>query len=160
MRLIGLAVVLAYDAAGRRTRKTIYGLTTDFVHDGLNPVTESSAGGTGFLLTGLGVDDFMMRIGPVSTSMFLTDALGSLVATTDAAGGLQSEVTYEPFGNTEMSAPPQRIGSRAASMMNRCTSTTTGRATTTRTSSGLSARIRSASAAVMRISMHTFETIR
>ena len=37
--------------------------------------------------------------------MFLTDALGSLVATTDAAGGVQSELTYEPFGNTEMSAP-------------------------------------------------------
>ena len=37
--------------------------------------------------------------------MLLTDALGSLVATTDAAGGVQSELTYEPFGNTEMSAP-------------------------------------------------------
>jgi RHS repeat-associated protein len=68
-------------------------------------VTESTPGDTGFLLTGLGVDDFLMRIGPGSTSMFLTDALGSLVATTDAAGGVQSEVTYEPFGTTEMSAP-------------------------------------------------------
>ncbi len=28
--------------------------------------------------------------------MFLTDALGPLVATTDAVGGVQSEVTYEP----------------------------------------------------------------
>jgi RHS repeat-associated protein len=27
------------------------------------------------------------------------------VATTDAAGGVQSELTYEPFGNTEISAP-------------------------------------------------------
>ena len=33
------------------TRKTITGATTDFVHDGINPVTESSPGGTGFLLT-------------------------------------------------------------------------------------------------------------
>jgi len=47
----------------------------------------------------------MLRIGPVSTSMFLTDALGSLVATTDSAGGVQSEVTYEPFGGTELSSP-------------------------------------------------------
>ena len=39
------------------------------------------------------------------TSMFLTDARGSLVATTDSAGGVQSELTYEPFGNTEMSSP-------------------------------------------------------
>jgi len=37
--------------------------------------------------------------------MFLTDALGSLVAATDAAGGVQSEVTYEPFGATEISSP-------------------------------------------------------
>jgi RHS repeat-associated protein len=27
------------------------------------------------------------------------------VATTDAGGGVQSEVTYEPFGNTELSSP-------------------------------------------------------
>jgi RHS repeat-associated protein len=93
-----------YDATGRRTRKTINGVATDFVHDGINPVTESSASGTGLLLTSLGIDDFLMRIGP-ATSMFLTDALGSLVATTDAAGGVQSELTYEPFGNTEMSSP-------------------------------------------------------
>ena len=37
--------------------------------------------------------------------MFLTDALGSLMATTDSAGGVQSEVTYEPFGATELSSP-------------------------------------------------------
>src|SRR5439155_1327795 len=103
-----------YDATGRRARKTINGVTTDFVHDGINPVTESSPSGTGLLVTALGVDDFLMRIGPGSTSMFLTDALGSLVATTDAAGGVQSEVTYEPFGNTEMSssAPAYRFTGR------------------------------------------------
>jgi len=94
-----------YDGTGRRTRKTINGVTTDFVHDGINPVTESSASGTRLLVTGPGVEVFLMRIGPGSTAMFLTDALGSLVATTDAAGGVQSEVTYEPFGNTEMSSP-------------------------------------------------------
>src|SRR6266850_4501713 len=108
-RLTGItgpvSATFQYDTTGRRTRKTINGLMTDFVHDGINPVTESGPSGTGFLLTGLGVDDFLLRLGPASTSMFLTDALGSLVATTDAAGGVQSEVTYEPFGNTEISAP-------------------------------------------------------
>ena len=99
-----VAATFQYDASGRRTRKTINGVTTDFVHDGINPVTESNASGMGFLLAGLGVDDFLLRVGPGSTSMFLSDALGSLVATTDAAGGVQSELTYEPFGNTEMSA--------------------------------------------------------
>jgi RHS repeat-associated protein len=94
-----------YDATSRRTRKTINGVTTDFVHDGINPVTESGPSGTGLLLTGLGVDDFLLRIGPGSTATFLSDALGSLVATTDAAGSVQSEVTYEPFGATEISSP-------------------------------------------------------
>jgi len=44
-------------------------LTTDFLHDAITSVTESSPGGTGFLLTDLRVDDFMLRIGPVSTSI-------------------------------------------------------------------------------------------
>ena len=100
-----ITATFQYDATGRRTRKTVNGVTTDFVHDGINPVTESSAGGTGLLLTGLAIDNFMLRIGPVTTSMFLTDALGSLVATTDSAGGVQSQVTYEPFGATEISSP-------------------------------------------------------
>jgi len=98
-----ITATFQYDATGRRTRKTINGVTTDFVHDGINPVTESSAGGTGFLLTGLGVDDFMMRIDPVSTSMFLTDALGSTVAMTNAAGNVQTEYSYEPFGAATVS---------------------------------------------------------
>ena len=93
-----------YDATDRRTRKTVDGWTTDFVHDTVTPVTESSPFGTGFLVTGLGVDDFLMRIGPGATSIFLTDALGSLVATTNAAGSVQSELSYEPFGATEISS--------------------------------------------------------
>jgi RHS repeat-associated protein len=100
-----IAATFQYDATGRRTRKTINGTTTDFVHDGINPVTESGPGGTGLLLTGLGTDDFLMRIDPGSTSTSLTDALGSLVATTDSVGGVQSEVSYEPFGATEISSP-------------------------------------------------------
>src|SRR5262249_32271209 len=76
-----ITATFQYDATGRRTEKIINGVTTDFVHDGINPVTESGPGGTGLLLTGLGVDDFLLRLGPVSTSMLLTDALGSLVAT-------------------------------------------------------------------------------
>jgi len=69
-------------------------------------VTESGPRGTGVLLTGVGVDDFMVRSGPGGTSMLLTDALGSLVATTDSAGGVQSAVTYEPFGGTAAIAAP------------------------------------------------------
>jgi len=57
-----ITTTFQYDAVGRRTRKTINGVTTDFVHDGINPVTESGPSGTGFLLAGLGVDDFLLRL--------------------------------------------------------------------------------------------------
>jgi hypothetical protein len=69
-----VAATFQYDATARQTRKTIQGVTTDFVHDGLNPVTEAGPSGTGVLLTGLGIDDFLLRSGPSGTSMFLTDA--------------------------------------------------------------------------------------
>jgi RHS repeat-associated protein len=111
-RLTGIAgpitATFEYDAIGHRTRKTIDGWLTDFVHDGINPVTELGLGGAtaGSLVTGLGVDDFLLYNGGWNgTSMFLTDALGSLVATTDSAGAVQSEVTYEPFGATQISSP-------------------------------------------------------
>ena len=44
------------------------------------------------LLTGLGVDEH--------ERVLLTDALGSAVALTDAAGVVQTQDTYEPFGQT------------------------------------------------------------
>jgi hypothetical protein len=37
-------VTFQYDATGRRTLKTINSLTTDFLHDGITPVTESAPG--------------------------------------------------------------------------------------------------------------------
>jgi uncharacterized protein RhaS with RHS repeats len=94
-----------YDATGRRTRKTIDGLTTEFLYDGLNPVQEATNAGVASLLTGFGIDEFFMRGDSTGVSAFLVDALGSIVATTDLTAGLQSEVTYEAFGATVASGP-------------------------------------------------------
>jgi hypothetical protein len=54
------------------------------------------------ILTGLGVDEFLTRtdVGAGTTSHLLTDALGSALALADAAGTVQTEYTYEPFGRT------------------------------------------------------------
>jgi len=91
-----------YDAAGRRSRKTINGVTTDFLYDGLNPVQEQSGSAVTSLLTGLAVDEYLSRGDATSTAFFLTDPLGSVVALADNAGGLATEYTYEPFGMTSV----------------------------------------------------------
>jgi YD repeat-containing protein len=88
-----------YDPLGRRTRKTINGTATNFLYDGLNPVQELA--GTvpmANLLTGLSIDEFFARTDTAGARMFLTDALQSTVALTDALGAVATEYTYEPFG--------------------------------------------------------------
>jgi len=92
-----------YDGLGRREKKTVNGNLTEFLFDGVNPVQETS-GATVLanILPGLRVDEFLTRtdVSSGTTSFFLADALGSPVAVTDAAGAVQTEYTYEPFGTT------------------------------------------------------------
>jgi RHS repeat-associated protein len=90
----------SYDALGRRTNKTISGVSTGFLYDGVNPVQElSGATPTANLTTGLGIDEYMTRTDSAGTRSLLTDALGSTVALADNTGAMQTSYTYEPFGN-------------------------------------------------------------
>jgi RHS repeat-associated protein len=92
-----------YDGLRRREKKTINGNLTEFLFDGINPVQETS-GATilAHVLPGLGTDEFLTRteVSSGTTSYFLADALGSPVALTDAAGAVQTEYVFEPFGKT------------------------------------------------------------
>lgn len=98
----GTTAGFQYDASGRRIAR---GGTT-FFYDGVNPIQELSAGAaTANLLTGLGVDEVFTRTDSSGPSYFLTDALGSSLALTDSTGALQTQYTYEPFGNTTSSGP-------------------------------------------------------
>ncbi|OFW24626.1 MAG: hypothetical protein A3H27_03670 [Acidobacteria bacterium RIFCSPLOWO2_02_FULL_59_13] len=102
----GVSASFVYDGLGRREAKTINGSLTEFLFDGRNPVQETSGATVlGNILPGLGIDEFLTRTDVVAgtTSNFLTDALGSPVAVTDNAGAVQTEYTYEPFGNTTFS---------------------------------------------------------
>lgn len=90
-----------YDAFGRRTAKTTFLGTVNYLYDGLNPVQELSGGAvTANLLTGLGVDQYLQRTDSNGAANFLTDALGSTLALTDDSGNTLAQYTYEPFGNT------------------------------------------------------------
>ena len=94
-----------YDSVGRRRGKIISGTTTNFLHDGPNLVQERTSGGTptANLLTGLGIDETFTRADGSGTSTLLTDALGSTLALADAAGAVQTQYTFEPFGVTTTS---------------------------------------------------------
>jgi RHS repeat-associated protein len=90
-----------YDGVGRRRAKTVGGTTTEFLYDSLNPVQELASGvPAANILTGLAIDEYFQRTDPSSTRHYLTDALGSVIALTDAAGAVQTSYTYEPFGTS------------------------------------------------------------
>ncbi len=99
----GTTATFVYDAFGRRTSKTIGGVTTQFLYGRANPVQELSAGTPiANLLTGR-VDEVFTRTDAVGARHFLADALGNTVALTDSSGTLLTQYTYEPFGNTSVS---------------------------------------------------------
>jgi len=89
-----------YDAHGRRISKTIAGATTGFLYDGVNAAQElSGTTPTANMLSG-GVDEIFMRTDSTGAYSFLADGLGSTVGLADSSGVLQTQYTYEPFGNT------------------------------------------------------------
>jgi RHS repeat-associated protein len=97
----GASASFQYDPFGRRVSKTIGG-TTQYLYDGANPVQEifgSSASAN--LLTG-GVDEYFQRTDSAGARSFLTDALGSTLALADSTGTVQTQYTFEPFGNTSI----------------------------------------------------------
>jgi RHS repeat-associated protein len=104
--LLLAAANFQYDAFGRRVSKEIGNASTSYLYDGMNPVQElSGTAVTANTLTGLGVDEYFQRTSASGTSDYLADALGSTVALTNSAGALQTQYTYEPFGNTTSSGP-------------------------------------------------------
>jgi RHS repeat-associated protein len=99
-----------YDGVGRRMRKTINGTITDVLYDGLNSIQEVSGAAAASLLTGLGVDEYLVRADTSGASALLTDALGSTLALTDTAGAVQTQYAYEPFGATSTTGAPSSNG--------------------------------------------------
>jgi RHS repeat-associated protein len=91
----------SYDASGRRLGKTVSGVTTGYMYDGINPVQEFDSVGTtkADLLSG-GVDQFFARTVNGVTSSFITDALGSTLGLTDATGTFTTQYGYEAYGNS------------------------------------------------------------
>jgi len=88
-----------YDAFGRRINTATGGPATSYLYDQINVVQQQSNTYAN-LLTGLNPDEIFGRTDTSGLSSFLTDALGSTVALTDATGAIQTAYSYAPFGDT------------------------------------------------------------
>jgi len=93
-----------YDAFGRRNSKTVAGVNTSFLYDGLNPVQElNGSTPVANLITGSSLDEFFQRTDSGGSRDLLTDALGTVIALADSTGSVQTSYNYEPFGNASIS---------------------------------------------------------
>ncbi len=100
MSRTGLTASFVYDGLGRRKSKTINGTTTGFWYDGYDGYAEligSTPSAT--YIRGLSIDAPYVRKG-VSDEFYETDALGTSIALTNAAGATQTTYTYQAFGTT------------------------------------------------------------
>lgn len=94
-----------YDGLGRRVSRSVGGTTTKPAYDGWNLVQERDGSGAvaAEYLTGLGLDQPFLRTAGLSTSYYLSDALGSIVGLADPTGAVMTSYTYEPYGKTTVS---------------------------------------------------------
>jgi RHS repeat-associated protein len=111
----GVSANFQYDAFGRRQSKTVNGQTTEFLYDGNNVVQEQTGGALANILTG-SLDEVFLRVAATTSRTYLTDALGSTLALLDATGTVQTQYTYDPFGQTtvggEASTSPTQFAGR------------------------------------------------
>ena len=89
-----------YDYQGRRSSKTVDGVTTTYFYDGLNPVSETTAGETTSFLNGPGIDEPLAMAKAGAVSYFGVDGLGSIVTTNDPAGNLTHSIHFDAWGGT------------------------------------------------------------
>lgn len=96
----GLSASFQYNAFGARVSKTVNGVTTEYLYDGLNVVQEQSGGVAVANMLAGGVDEVFTRADAGGTWSPLVGAAGSTIAVTNASGAVQTEYTYDPFGRT------------------------------------------------------------
>jgi RHS repeat-associated protein len=89
-----------YGSGALRTSVASGGSSTSYLWDlSGNQVAELTGGSVRATeLTGLGADHTLVRTDANGSRSQLTDRLGSVIATTDASGAVQSQFGYTPFG--------------------------------------------------------------
>ncbi|MBK8098040.1 MAG: hypothetical protein IPK26_13085 [Planctomycetes bacterium] len=97
-----MTVDYAYDALGRLSERSINGVVTRRLYDGLNPLHETDQYGaiTATSVAAPGLDDLLAVVtegGSRLTHLF-TDVRGSVIATADDTGALLEDVQYDEYG--------------------------------------------------------------
>jgi RHS repeat-associated protein len=98
----------AYDPLGRRVEKVAANHATSYVYAGTAIIRETAASTSGSrswtYVHGPGIDEPLARRESTTGTMtyYHSDALGSIVATTDGAGAVTSRRKYDAWGNLEM----------------------------------------------------------
>jgi RHS repeat-associated protein len=84
----------SYDGLGRRRSRSVSGITTSYLHDGVNPVTVAGD----VMLAGGGVDEFHAQSSAGVPGSYLTDAIGNVLALTDGSGAVVAGYSYGAYG--------------------------------------------------------------
>jgi RHS repeat-associated protein len=112
-RLVGLSgsqsASFLYDALGRRIEKTISGVTTQYLYDGLDIAVEKDGVGAvkAWYVRTLNIDEPLARIEADGTVRYYhVDALGSIIALTDENGVVKTQYNYSPYGETVVIGEP------------------------------------------------------
>ena len=104
----GVTASFVYDALDRRIQKTLStqssALSTVYLYDGADIVTESGASNASYLST-LNIDEPLVRQTPGGNEFYLVNDLGSTLALTNDAGTVTTTYTYSPFGSTSITGP-------------------------------------------------------
>jgi len=92
----------SYDQFGRRVNKNItangQSSNVNYVYDGDQAVGEQANGTTTSQLTGIAIDEHIARYSGQDQHIYLTDALGSIIAQTKPDGTVQNKYGYTPYG--------------------------------------------------------------
>jgi RHS repeat-associated protein len=95
------AAIYTYDYQGRRTSKTVDGVTTTYLYDGLNLLSETTNGQTTHFLNGPGIDEPLAMARNGAISYFSVDGLGSVVATNNPSGAVTHSVVFDAWGKVK-----------------------------------------------------------
>ena len=101
----GVEASFAYDVMGRRTARTVNGVTTAYVYDGVQAIGEVVNGERTQLLTGLAIDEAIATYSTGKARYALTDALGSVLAEMRADGISAATIAYSAFGESVVQGP-------------------------------------------------------
>ncbi len=99
----GLTASFQYDAFGNRISKTVNGNTTAYLYDGPNMVQEQSGGSPSANILAGGLDEVFTRTDAGGAWSPLFDGLGNTLALADSTGTVQTQYTYDAFGQTTSS---------------------------------------------------------